>query len=218
MLEAILLAVVSALRPAGLAAMYALLSTSMPRRRLVVYVGVGFIWSFAVGVLVVAALQGVEVQTGASTATAVVELGLGAAAAGFAAGIASGRFLVRPAGRSSGTSRISRALRDPSLAMAAGAAVATHLPGIFYLLGLNAITATDPALPRAVADVLIFDAIWLSIPAAALVVALRRPDLARELLERGNAWARRHERQIATVVFAAVGAYFAIKGAAELLS
>ena len=142
----ILLAILNALRPTGVAAVYALLSTPRPRRLLVAYISVGFAWSFAVGMVVVVALHGVKVETGSSTANSVVSLGLGAAAAGFAAGIATGRIETPSPGRSTGQSRVSRALRDPTLAVAMGAGVATHLPGLFYLLGLNTISETGPGL------------------------------------------------------------------------
>ena len=216
--ESILLAIVNALRPTGVAAVFALLSTPRPRRLLVAYIAVGFAWSFAVGILVVGALHGVRVETGSSTANSVVSLGLGAAAAGFAAGIATGRIETPSPGRSTGQSRVSRALRDPTLAFAAGAGVATHLPGLFYLLGLNAISETGPGLAVGAVDVLIFDAIWFAIPIAALAVALRRPEDARVALDRGSAWARRHQRQLTTVVFAVVGVAFALKGTVGLLS
>ncbi len=216
--ESILLAIVNALRPTGIAAVYALLSTPRPRRLLVAYIAVGFAWSFAVGILVVGALHGVKVETRSSTANSVVSLGLGAAAAGFAAGIATGRIETPSSGRSTGQSRVSRALRDPTLAVAAGAGVVTHLPGLLYLLGLNAISETGPGLAVGAVDVLIFDAIWFAIPIAALAVALRRPEDARVALDRGSAWARRHQRQLTTVVFAVVGVAFALKGAVELLN
>ena len=187
--EAILLAIVNALRPTGAAAVYALLSTPRPRRLLIAYIAVGFEWSFAVGILVVGALHGVKVETGKSTANSVVSLGLGAAAAGFAAGIATGRIETPSFGRSTGQgqSRVSRALRDPTLAVAAGAGVATHLPGLFYLLGLNAISETGPGLAVGAVNVLIFDAIWFAIPIAVLAVALRRPGRPREWRSTGAA-------------------------------
>ena len=89
--ESILLAIVNALRPTGVAAVYALLSTQRPRRLLVAYIAAGFAWSFAVGILVVVALGGVKVEAGSSTTNSVVSLGLGAGAVGFAAGIATGK-------------------------------------------------------------------------------------------------------------------------------
>ena len=217
--ESLLLAIVNALRPTGIAAVYALLSTPRPRRFLVAYIAVGFAWSFAVGIVVVGGLHGVKVETGSSTANSVVSLGLGAAAAGFAAGIATGRIETPSPGRSTrGQSRVSRALREPTLAVAAGAGVATHLPGLLYLLGLNAISDAGPGLAVGAVNVLIFDAIWFAIPIAALAVALRRPAAARVALDRGSAWARRHQRQLATAVFAVVGVAAALKGAVDLLS
>ena len=88
---------------------------------------------------------------------------------------------------------------------------------MLYLLGLNAISATDPHLVHGVLDVLVFDAIWFAVPIAAFVVALRRPDLARRVIDRANAWTGRYQRQIAVVVFGVSGAYFAVRGAVDLL-
>lgn len=215
--ESILLAILNALRPTGVAAVYALLSTPRPRRLLVAYIAAGFAWSFAVGMVVVVALHGVKVETGSSTANSVASLGLGAAAAGFAAGIATGRIETPSPGPSTGQSRVSRALRNPTLAVAAGAGVATHLPGLFYLLGLNTISESGPGLAVGAVNVLIFDAIWFAIPIAALAVALRRPAAARMALDRASAWARRHQQRLATVVFAVVGVAFTLKGAVDLL-
>ena len=216
-LDWILLAIVNAGRPAGVAAVYALLSAKTPVRLLLAFIVVGFAWSFVVGLIVVRALHGAEISN-SSTATAVISLGLGAAALGFAAAFASGRVELRaPTRLSGGDSRLSRAMRDPSLSVAAGAGVATHLPGLFYLLGLNAISSTDPGLIRSVADVLVFNAIWFTVPVLALFASFRHPERARAALDAFNAWIRRHQRGLAILAFAAVGAYFATKGATELL-
>ena len=216
-LDSLLLAIVNAARPSGIAAVYALLATSRPRRLLAVYIAVGFAWSVAVGIFVVGVLHGVKVATGGSTANAVVSLGLGAAAVGFAFGTATRRIQTPAPKRPAGGGRVSRTLRDPSLAVAAGAGIATHLPGLFYLLGLNAISAVNPSFLVGALGVLVFDAIWFAIPIAALAVSLRRPEAAREGLDRVNSWARRYDRQIATVLLAAVGTYFGVKGAVDLL-
>jgi hypothetical protein len=216
-LEWIALAIVNAGRPAGIAAVYALLSAPRPVRLLFVFVAIGFTWSFVVGLIVVRALHGAEVSD-SSTATAVISLALGAAALGFAAAFASGKVEPRAPSRMSGTdSRMSRALREPSLGVAAGAGIVTHLPGLFYLLGLNAISSTNPGLARSVVEILVFNAIWFTVPVTALVVALRRPDLARTALEDFNQWVRRRQRGLAILAFSLIGAYFAAKGATELL-
>ena len=216
-IEWIALAIVNAARPAGIAAVYALLSAPRPVRLLFVYVAVGFTWSFVVGLIVVRALHGAEVSD-SSTATAVISLALGAAALGFAAAFASGRVEPRAPSRMSGSdSRMSRALREPSLGVAAGAGIVTHLPGLFYLLGLNAISSADPGFARSVIEILIFNAIWFAVPFAALVVGLRHPEWARTALEDFNRWVRSRQRGLAILAFFLVGAYFAAKGATELL-
>ncbi|HEX5956546.1 MAG TPA: GAP family protein [Solirubrobacterales bacterium] len=212
-LEAIGLAIASALRPTGFAAVYALLSAPRPGRALAAYVAVGFVWSCAVGLVVVSVLHGVGLRTG--TANAVIELVGGGAALGFAAGTAAGR-LPRSRESSLANSRLVGRLRDPSDAVAAGAGIATHLPGLFYLLGLNAIAAEDPELIVGMIDVVIFNAIWFTIPAAALVISVRRPEAARRALERIADWMRRHQRAVLVAAFAVVGAYFTVKGVLDL--
>jgi hypothetical protein len=86
---------------------------------------------------------------------AAIELAGGAAALGFAAGIATGQ--VRGVFRSElseSNSRLVRQLRNPSLRVAAAAGVATHLPGLLYLLGLNAIADGSPPLVEGLLAVL----------------------------------------------------------------
>ena len=114
--ESILLAIVNALRPTGAAAVYALLSTPRPRRLLVAYIAVGFAWSFAVGILVVGALHGVNVETGSSTANSVVSLGLGALLPGSRRAWPRGGLKPPPAsdGKGLGWSQATRRLLDCS--------------------------------------------------------------------------------------------------------
>jgi hypothetical protein len=217
--EAIVLAVASAVRPTGLAALYALLSAHEPRRLLIVYILAGFLWSVAIGVLVVGGLHGVNVEVGTSTASAIIDVLGGGAALALSAAMATGR--LRPESDPEAPteeSRVVRRLRDPSLTLVASAAVATHLPGLFYLLGLNAIAATDPDFAQSTVDTLIFNVIWFSTPLASRVLSARRPVATREALGRFNAWVRRYERVAVTSFLAAVGAYFAIKGIVNLLS
>jgi Sap, sulfolipid-1-addressing protein len=217
--EAIVLAVASSVRPTGLATLYALLSAPEPRRLLIIYVVAGFLWSVGVGVLVVGALHGVNVEVGTSTASAIVDVLGGGAALALSAAMATGRLRPDPDPETpTHESRVVRRLRDPSPTLAAGAAVATHLPGLFYILGLNAIAAADPTFAQGTVDTLIFNAIWFSTPVAALVLSSRRPVATREALGRFNAWIRRHERVAVTIFLAAVGAYFATKGIVNLLS
>ncbi|MCD6014405.1 MAG: hypothetical protein K0R88_489 [Solirubrobacterales bacterium] len=94
--------------------------------------------------------------------------------------------------------------------------MATHLPGLLYLLGLNAIAADDPSLAVGMVDVIVFNAIWFTIPAVALVLCLRRPEAARRALGRIADWMRRHQRSVLVAAFAVVGVFFVIKGVFDL--
>ena len=218
-LEALALAVVCAIRPTALASVYALLSSSTPERPLAAYAIAGLASSAISGAIVVLVLHGVRLDTGTSTVNAVIELAGGVAALGFAVGIATGRLrgVSRP-GRSQGESRLARRLRNPSLRVAAAAGVATHLPGLLYLLGLNAIADGAPPLVEGLLTVLVFDAIWLAIPFCALVASIRRPEAARAAIGWLSAWMLNHERAVLTLVFSVVGAYFAIRGSLDLLT
>jgi hypothetical protein len=161
----------------------------------------------------------VNVEVGTSTASAIIYVLGGGAALALSAAMVTGR--LRPESDPDSPteeSRMVRRLRDPSLTLAAGAAVATHLPGLFYLLGLNTIAATDPGLAQGTVDALIFNAIWFSTPVASLVLSARRPVATRDALGRFNAWFRRYERIAVTFFLMTIGAYFATKGIVNLLS
>ena len=217
--DALALAVICALRPTALASVYALLSSSTPPRPLAAYTSAGLASSAIAGVIVVLILHGVRLQTGSSTVNAVIELAGGAAALGFAAAIATGR--IRGGTRfkhPKGDSRVAGELRNPTLRAAAVAGVATHLPGLLYLLGLNAIARGDPPVVEGLLAVLVFDAIWLTIPCCALAASIRRPEVVRAAIGRASAWMLNHERAILTLVFSVVGAYFTIRGSLDLLT
>ncbi len=217
-LEALALALVCAARPAALASVYALLSSSKPERPLAAYVIASAASSVIAGVIVVSVLNGVGLETGTSTVYSVIELAGGIAALSFAAAVAMGRVtgLGQRRGRRQGDSRLQRHLRDPSLRVAAGAGVATHLPGLLYMLGLNAIAAGEPPLVEGLVAVLIFDAIWLAIPAGALLVSLRRPEAARAAIGRISAWIAARQRPLLILAFAVIGAYFTVRGSLDL--
>jgi hypothetical protein len=217
-LEALALAVVCAIRPTALASVYALLSSPKPERPLAAYTIAGLAFSAIAGAVVVLVLHGVRLETGTSTVNAVIELAGGAAALGVAAGIVTGRLGGIPRREhANGDSRLLGELRNPSLRVAVAAGVATHLPGLLYLLGLNAIADEAPPLVEGLLAVLVFDAIWLAIPFCALVVSIRRPEAARAAIGRISAWMVNHERASLTVVFGAVGAYFTTRGSLDLL-
>jgi hypothetical protein len=217
--DVIVLALASAARPAGIAALYALLSAAHPRRVLVAYLVAGATFSVAIGVLVVTIFKGAEIDYGGTDLDSAIELLAGVAALGYALGVGSGRR--QPPSRDQGAahrSAIIGRLRNPSVTTASVAGVATHLPGLFYLVALNAIVAEDRSLVAGVFQVLLFNGIWFGAAIASVVLFLLRPGAARRGLGRVNVWARRHARGTTALVFAAAGFYLAIKGATGLLA
>jgi hypothetical protein len=212
-LDVIVLAVASAPRPAGITALYALLSASHPRRVLVAYVAAGVAFSVAVGVLVVATFHGAKVDYRGTDAYSAIELVAGVAALGLAVGVGTGRRQL-PARDEHGDqeSAITRKLRTPSVFTASVAGVATHLPGLFYLVALNAIVAERRGLFTGVVQVMVFNAIWFAAAFAAVVIFLLRPGVARRMLARVSGWARRHARSITVLVLGGAGSYLAIRG------
>jgi hypothetical protein len=217
--EALILAAASAVRPStSLAAVYALLSSPSPRTPLGAFVAAGLTFSVAIGVLVVTVMHGVDLPGGPSARTAVVDLLGGTAMLGFAVGVGSGRVRRQGERRAPGDGRrVVAMLRRPTPRVAAAAGVATHVPGLFYLVALNAIASGQPRTGEAIVEVLAYNAIWFSVPVAAFVLLGRPGSETLARVARVNGWARRHEQALLVAVFATVGAYLVIKGVAGLL-
>jgi Sap, sulfolipid-1-addressing protein len=217
-LDVIVLALASAPRPAGIAALYALLSASHPRRVLVAYLAAGATFSVTVGVVVVTIFKGAEIDYGGTDLDSAIELLAGVAAIGYAGGVGTG--LRQPPSREQGAadrSPIVRRLRHPTVTTASLEGVVTHLPGLFYLVALNAIVAEDRSLVAGIFQVLLFNAIWFGAAIASVVVFLLRPGAARRALARVDGLARRHARGTTCVVFGAAGTYLAVKGVSGLV-
>ena len=217
-LDVLVLALASAPRPAGIAALYALLNASSPRRVLLAYIAAGFTFSAAVGVLVVAIVHGVGIDYRGTDVYAAIELIGGLAALGFAIAVGTGRReLPSRDSASREESKIIRGLRNPTVTTAAVAGVATHVPGLFYIVALNAIIAEGPSFASGVLQVLLFNAIWFAAAIAAVVIFLLRPGVAPRALSRVISWARRHARVTTVLVFGLAGSYLAIRGMTALI-
>jgi hypothetical protein len=221
-LETLVLGLISGVRPAtSQAAVVGLLKTSDPRRTLLFFTVAGFAASTAIGLLLVLAFHGARVGLGGSTFTAVFYLVAGGMALAFAFGYRQGRVSVprreRRAAPSSGAgARLARRLRSPSVATAAFAGIATHVPGLVYLVAVNGIAADDPSPGSAAVQLAVYNALWFAIPLAALTLATMRPGRAPDYLDRGTRWARRHEQGLIFATFALLGAYLTAKGAVQL--
>lgn len=215
----LVLALSSVVRPTSMAALYAMLSSRNPRRLLLAYLLAGLAFTLAVGIGVVAVLQGEVPSIATLQYPAFVDIVLGAAALGFAVG--------------KWTDRLPRARRDPdrshrrgswvrsrlddlSTTGAALAGVVTHLPGLIYLAALNAIVATAATVAGGVVQVVVYDVIWFSTAIGTLTVSVFRPEKARDLVDRVGGWVHNHERAIVVGVFGAVGVYLLGKGIVEL--
>jgi hypothetical protein len=216
--EVIVLALGSAPRPAGVAALYALLSAPHPRRVLAAYVVAGFVFSVAFGVAVLAFFHGAGLRHEDGTFNSVIQLLAGVAALGYAAGVGTGRAQPPSRDESAGESRVTRTLRRPSMGTAAVAGVATHLPGLFYLVALNAIVTHSDTFAIGVGEVLLFNAIWFSAAISSVLVFLVRPGGARRALGRMSGWAQRNARATTAGVFAVVGSYLTLDGVLGLLN
>jgi hypothetical protein len=71
---------------------------------------------------------------------------------------------------------------------------------------------------RAIEDgVLLFNVIWWGGPVASLVFFMMRPSETRRALAAVSTWTRGHQRVIVTSLFAGVGTYLTVRGAANLL-
>lgn len=214
--EAILLGLASALRPTGVAAIYALLGSRTPRRSLLTFLAAGFAFSVTVGVLVVLVLHNVTGFRRTATSGAIVNIVLGAAALGFAAGVWWERVAWRARTEQRAPSPWTARLHDPSVGMLVVAGIATHLPGLFYLAGLNSIAGARPGLIGSVLQVLVYNGLWYSTGAAALIAFLVRPDATRTTVELVRSWLRDHEREVVAGVCVVVGVYFLGTGLREL--
>jgi hypothetical protein len=220
----LVLGVLSGLRPAtAQAAVLALLRAPAPRRMLLAYCLVGFAWCMTVGIVVITVFDGVGSQFGRhrSSFTAIVDLLAGVAALGFAAGVARGQLLQRIQDRrpaSNGDSRLVRRLREPSLVDAGAAGIATHIPGLIYVVVLNAIAAAESGTAGTILQLSVYNLLWFAIPITALALALANPAMIGEAIERAGVWAMRNRDRVGVALFGGLGLYLVTKGVVALVS
>jgi len=214
--EALLLALSSIIRPTTLAAVYAMASGRDRLRLLSTYLVAGLTFSLSVGIVVVVVLKGYT-ESGLPTFwRGVVDVGLGAAACGFAVGAATRR--PDSAATNPRTTRwIHHRLNNMTATRAAVIGVVTHLPGLVYLAALNAIVNAATTRLDAVAQVVAYNAIWYSVAIAALVVSVSHPAASTDMLNKTDKLIRRHGRSIVIVVFGVLGVYLLGKGLSLLL-
>lgn len=222
--EVVILGLFSGLRPGtSTVAVLALLKGHKPARTLLFFTVAAFAFIWVFGVLVVLAFDGAHVATGGTTLSSVLDIALGAAAIGFAAGLERGwvnpTFRRSPSASANGrTARLTRRMSNPTVGVAAVTGALTHLPGIVYVLALNAIATQTPPATSAGLQVALYAVLWLLVPLSALALAIARPGAAVVYLEQATLWARRHEHVGLVVGSLVVGIYFVVKGTVQLLS
>ena len=223
--EVIVLGLFSGLRPGtGTVAVLALLKAREPARGLLFFTVAGFVFTWSIGVLVVLGFHGADVALGDSTLASVLDIVLGGAALVLAAGIHRGRVKATmrhsPSAPSTGrAARLTARLRDPSAGIAAATGALTHVPGIVFLLAMNAIATQQPPVVDAGLQVAVYNALWFLVPVlTSLVLVIVRPGAALQSVETATAWVRRHEHAVLVVGLVVVGGYFVVKGTVNLLT
>lgn len=212
--EILLLALASSVRPTSLAAVYALLATSAPRRLMTVYLVAGLVFTIGFGVLVVLAFHGIGTNSGAAHAKAVAEIVGGVLVLAFAVAVLTGRVGGRHPDDAPGPgqrwARRFEGRLTPRTAALAGPV--THIPGLFYLVALNVVVAHHPSVAEGLFEILLYNAIWFVVPIGALVVCIIEPATARRAVGVIQDWTTAHARTIVLVVTFGAGAALLVRG------
>ena len=217
--EAILLALSTVIRPTTVAALFAILAHSHPHRLLVAYIVGGLAFSLTVGAMIVVLLRGVGLVLSSTTSRPVLDIVLGGAALGYASAAWAGWQPRRSAASSPAEAPgwMHRHLQDLSVRSAAVAGVLTHLPGVIYLAALNSITGSTTGIVDGLFQVAVYNVIWFSLPIFALLMAQRKPDVTRDLLDRLTRWMMLYRRGIVVVFLVALGGYLVVTGIVDLV-
>jgi len=220
-LDALVLALASVIRLTSVASVYAMLSTARPTRLLTAYIVAGFVFSAAIGIVLVTLLGVSTAPRAREEVRAVIAFILGAVSLGYAAGLLSG-LVSGPRDRAEANpgldseSWLGRRLADLSTSRAALVGVLTHMPGFFYLAALSAIINNTSSNASRIFQVAVYNTIWFAMPLTALVLATRRSDELQHFLRWITDWIWRRRREILITVFAFLGAYLIVRGVADL--
>ena len=183
--EVILLALATTIRPTSMAAVLALLSINEPRRLMTVYVlaGLAFMVAFGLAVVFVVAGtdSGIQITAGTDRTSGTAEILGGLVLLGLGIYVSQRRMKPGQADQIVRTPDRWTKLRERHLTprTAALAGPATHIPGVFYLVALSLVVASEGSAARALADVLIYNAVWFAVPILALAICIVDPAAAR---------------------------------------
>jgi hypothetical protein len=214
-IEIVALALASTVRPTSLAAVSAILAHTSRRRLLLAYIAAGLAFTIAFGVVVVGAFHGIQLGAGSSRTKGIANVAGGVIALLFGCAVLTGLVRRRPDHDAPGAgggwrARLDRRLTVPAAAIAGPL---THIPGLFYLIALNVIVASDPRVPGGLLAIMIYDAVWFALPIAALATCIVDPEAAQVAVARVERWTRQHSRALLLVTSFIIGAALVIRGA-----
>ena len=96
------------------------------------------------------------------------------------------------------------------------AGVVTHVPGLIYLVALNAIAAEEPGAVTAVVQLAVYNVLWFAVPIAALALVDPAARACARVPRAATRWGREHEQILVVVTLAALGVYLTLKGLIRL--
>jgi len=217
-IEVVLLALASTIRPTSLAAVYVLLSSTSPRRLMIVYITTGLAFTIGFGLLVIWAFNGVDINSGSDKTKGIVELAGGILVLAFALVVRTGHLGgPHPDDAPDAPARWKTLLeRRLSARTAALAGPVTHIPGLFYLIALNVIAAHQPRIPDGLVEVLIYNVVWFALPIGALAICVIDPPAARRAVDGLRLWTLSHAHALLLAVSLVAGAGLVIRGVLTL--
>jgi hypothetical protein len=212
--EIFVLALASTIRPTSLAAVYALVSHDAARRLMWAYVVAGLVFTVAFGALIVGATHGIHLGSGTNETKGIADIAGGIVALAFGAGLVTGRIGGGDSGDAPRDGGRLRSVLDRRLTIrtAALAGPVTHIPGVFYFIALNVIVADQASLGETSVALATYNAVWFTLPIAALVVCIVRPASAQALVGGLDRWVRHHHRGILLVASFGAGGALVIRG------
>ena len=222
LLDILLLAVLSAINPALLAVVTAMLLLPDPKRLMIGYLLGAYVAGVGGGLAIVYSLKGTSVVSTSQHKVAPGEdLAIGLLLL-FIAYLLSGRYQgpIRrwwhkrketqaaqksQQGSEQKKSWDERLLEKGSVVIAFAVGLATNFPGAAYIAGLDRIAHLNPGVVPTILLVVFFCVVQLLFAELPLVGYIREPDRTQERVDHFKTWLAAHARQIGTVIAAVLG-------------
>jgi hypothetical protein len=216
--QIILMALASAIRPASLVAVYALVRERRPARLMAAYVAAGLAFTVTVGAAVIFVSSGIELHAGTNRTKAIAEILAGTLAISLGVAVLGGR--VRIGAVTDGRPTHGRGERAKhrkiTTRTAALAGPATHIPGLLYLVALDLIVSQEPDVPGGMLEIGIYNAIWFALPIVALAVCIENPSAGRTFVYNVQEWVGTRARTIVLLISFGVGGWLVTAGASTI--